>query len=172
MLENMGMVNIMEERKGPNELPTTYDRGQHCLDIIARSAHGKKEIVHAAGFLPFYQPFASDHRVSFVDLDAITLFNKSKPDTTKPVYHTFHTSNKKKCDKYIEILETKLEENRIFQKADKMRDRILEYQKNHIEIDDENEERQLIIQKCKQMEGKITQLMTAAAKQTEEAASA
>lgn len=94
MLENAGMNNIMEERKGEKALPITYDRGQHCLDIIAISSHTKRGTIQAAGYLPFYQPFASDHRVAYTDLNAKEIFGKTKPDTTRPIYHTFHTSNK------------------------------------------------------------------------------
>ena len=102
--------------------------------------------------------------MAFVDLDARTIFTRTKPNTTKKTYHTFQKNNKKKCDKYIELLERKIKENRIFQKVEKIKKEILEYQKHETRDGEDDEIQQRITGKCKVLEKKTTQLMKSAEK--------
>ena len=156
MLAACNMSNVMSICHPNVPLPTTYDKGTNCVDMIAISDAFNASAVKKAGFLPFYQPFASDHRAVFCDLDVEQLFGAVKPDTVRPVYRQFHTKNVKKCDQYLHSLENKLSRAKIFQQVSDLKEAINKRNKlskcNHEEL----------IHKCKLLETKTHQLMKAA----------
>ena len=132
MIDNLHMKNIMISRHPTTTLPSTYDRGDNCIDAAA-GTNGILQTVQATGFLPFYEPFSTDHRVGYVDLNCIQLFGKVPKDTTKDIFHGFHTKNVKKCDEYIKELEEQCETHRIFQKVHELRNRTIDYRQDEKE---------------------------------------
>jgi hypothetical protein len=126
MLDDLDMDNIMVQYHPEATLPTTYDRGENCLDIFA----GTKDvtaIVQAAGYLPFYEPFCTDHRVGYIDLDKRKIFGTLKNDTTKAFFHGFNTKHVKKCDKYLQTLEDQFETHQIFNKVTELKSQVNTY---------------------------------------------
>ena len=126
LIDELDMENISIQQHPDIKLPSTYDRGPNCLDIIA-GTQNVVEIVQATGFLPFYIPFCTDHRLGFVDLNVRKLFGSTKQDTTKEIFHGFHTKNVYKCNEYLNELEEQFERHKIFQKVITMKQRIDTY---------------------------------------------
>ena len=109
-------------------MPSTYDRGTTCINFIGISSTLPSTAIKRAGFLPFYHPFATDHRGLFLDLHIKTIFGKITVDTTKHIYRQFNTSNTKRCDKYIKKLEEYfLEHSKLFQKTANLQQKFMEF---------------------------------------------
>ena len=126
MLDDLNMDNIMIEYHPEIQLPTTYDRGENCLDIIA----GTKDVTamtQSTGYLPFYEPFCTDHRVGYIDLDKTKIFGILKNDTTKAFFHGFNTKNVRKCDQYLHALEDQFETHQIFNKVQDLKSQVNNY---------------------------------------------
>ena len=62
-------------------LPSTYDRGHKCLDIIAMSNTIDNRAIIKCGIMPFYHGMPSDHRSFYVDFDIDHLFTNAYTDT-------------------------------------------------------------------------------------------
>ena len=146
LIDELNMENISIQQHPGSTLPSTYDRGPNCLDIIAWT-HNVIEIVQATGFLPFYIPFCTDHRLGFVDLNVKQLFGSNKKDTTKEIFHGFHTKNVHKCNEYLNELEEQYERHRIFQKVATMKQRIHTYLSSPQQTT--NEKEMIIKEVCK-----------------------
>ena len=156
MLAACNMTTVMSVRHPHTKLPVTYDKGSNCVDMIAISDTLDPAAIKKMGFLPFYHPFASDHRAVYCDLDIQHLFGAFKPDKVRPVYRQFHTKNVKKCDQYLHSFEDKLSKAKIFQQIAQLKDKIVNRDRTS-EIS-----HKLLIQQCKLLEMKTHQLMTAA----------
>ena len=156
-LGETNMVNMFTNRHPHLSLPVTYDRGRACLDLMAMSSSLDPSIVVRMGYLPFYQPFASDHRAMFCDLDMNVLFGKCKPDLVRPVFRKFHTNNVKTSQKYLKSLEDKLSRSKIFQQVSELRQQIAtrDMTQPPWRYND-------LIQRCKTLETKVSELMKAA----------
>lgn len=88
MLDNLTMINIMQQQHPTTDLPSTYDRGPNCLDMAASTQHVSQH-VQAAGFLAFFDPFCTDHRLGYIDLHASKIFGKLPQDSTKTIFHNY-----------------------------------------------------------------------------------
>ncbi len=54
-LSQVGLCNAFLARVGQDaDLPVTYDRGSTCIDVMAITAGLPPELIHRAGYLPFY----------------------------------------------------------------------------------------------------------------------
>ena len=113
MLDDLNMDNIMVTHHPNETLPTTYDRGDNCLDIVAGTKDVTSDIIQAAGYLPFYDPFCTDHRVGYIDLNKTKIFGTLTTDTTKAFFHGFNTKHVKKCEIYLQELEEQFERHQI-----------------------------------------------------------
>ena len=146
MLDELEMKNISIQQHPNTTLPSTYDRGPNCLDLLAGS-NNIIEKVQATGFMPFYIPFCTDHRLGFVDLDTNKLFGRIKKDTTKEIFHGFHTKNVYKCNEYLTELEEQFERHKIFQKVAEIKQRVVIHLNST--KTPTNEKQQLITEICK-----------------------
>ena len=154
LLSNTNMTNAMTLRHPTVPLPTTYDQGSSCLDIIAISDTFDPTIVRKIGYLPFYSPFNSDHRAIYCDLDMHSLFGPCKPDVIRPVFRQFHTKNVRKSQKYLQIFEDKLSKSKIFQQVNELKKTIM-----NRNTSEPNDRFQSLIERCKVLESKTHQLM-------------
>jgi hypothetical protein len=123
MLDNLDMDNIMVKYHPATPLPTTYDRGDNCLDIFAGTKDATA-IIQSSGYLPFYEPFCTDHRVGYIDLDKTKIFGIQKTDTTKAFFHGFNTKNVQKCEQYLHALEDQFETHQIFNKVQELQSQV------------------------------------------------
>jgi hypothetical protein len=73
---------IIDSTRQCGSLPSTYDHGKTCLDMIAITNHPRipTSIVKAAGFFPHYHFFQTDHRAIYCDIDTSVLFGHFKLD--------------------------------------------------------------------------------------------
>ena len=152
-LMESNLKNCVQE-KHDGKLPRTHDRGKHCIDMIAVLKALDNDAIKQAGYLPFYEGIATNHRAVFVDLDAEYLFTNTNQDTTKPMFRRFTTDQPKKADKYLKTLEEELEKARIFRKVNQLEIEMNEYLDKG--IGDESE----LIRRCINLSEKTSQLMT------------
>ncbi len=124
-LANTNLTNVMHLRHPGKTLPTTHDRGQHCIDLMAISTHVPAAAIEQAGYLPFYFNFASDHRASFFDINIDLLFSHVSQDNTRTSYRRFNTSMVNRCDRYLQRLEELFEESKVFSKVNKLEQQFL-----------------------------------------------
>ena len=161
-LQTTGLKNAMIQRHGRvDRLPNTYDRGSKCLDLFAISSGLNDGAIKAAGYLPFYEFFFSDHRGGFLDIDLNELFRPMYDDTTRPSYKRFTTDSVKRCDTYLHELETLMEKARIFQKVETLEKELL--QKSNLLHASDGIPTQLI-QDCQNIHAKMGELMLSAEK--------
>ena len=74
------LVNVMESWNS-NPPPSTYARGNKCIDYVLASPDILPAIV-SAGYEPFNERFHTDHRAYFVDLNTTMLFGTATPQLT------------------------------------------------------------------------------------------
>ena len=158
-LKDSNLINVYNHLHPSSSLPTTYDKGSSCLDLIAMSKQFPPEVVKRTGFLPFYHPFASDHRSVYCDFDANTLFGKCSPDIIRPFYRQFHTKNVKLSQRYLHSFENKLQKSKIFHLTKQLKEKILQRDKGLPHTG-----HQSLINACITLEKKVFELMRAATK--------
>ena len=155
-LEDNGLKNALIARHGHDTvLPATYDKGRHSVDMIAISQDLNSEAIKKAGCLPFYSHFLTDHRGIYVDIDITTLFNKVYEDTTRSTYKRFTTASVQKCNIYLKELEDSMEKSRVFQKVEKMKRTMY----NIINKRQDGKDLKRVIQECKALNKRVTELM-------------
>ena len=140
-------------------LPPTHDRGSTCIDMIGCSDHIMETAIVRAGYAPFYFNFFTDHRGVYMDLDIESIFNSTRPDTTRPIYKRFTTLHVPKCNKYLQKLEELMEKSKVFQQVDELEEQYKEYSKEK-----ENREKERLIKMTKELFEKVTQFMKRAEK--------
>ncbi len=150
----------MKERHPGRPLPNTYDRGRLCLDMIAISESLNPDAVSAAGFLPFYHMFFTDHRGGFVDIHIDKLFDTLYDDTTRPVFKRFTTGSISRCDKYLNRLEHLLEQSNIFHHVDHLEVEFLK----HLEDPTGGPPLKPLIERCCTLFVRVTEFMLSAEK--------
>ena len=161
-LKASGLQNAMLQRHGTmSQLPPTYDRGSKCLDLFAISRGLNASAIKAAGYLPFYNLFFSDHRGGFIDIDIQELFRPMYDDTTRPSFKRFTTESVKRCDRYLQELESLMEKARIFHKIDGLEKRFI---KEHTASNSTNNTLQSLIEECKNIHTKMGEFMLSAEK--------
>ena len=141
------------------QLPPTHDRGRTCIDMIGCSKGIDENAIVRAGYAPFYFNFFTDHRGVYVDIDIESIFNSTRPDTTRQIYKRFTTLHVPKCSKYLQKLEELMEEAKIFTKVDKLESKYSE--ENETETD---ESREKLINETKILFNKVSTLMISAEK--------
>ena len=125
-MKSLGMTMTYKLRHGDtDELPATHDRGRTCIDLLGCSDHVKETAIVRAGFAPFYFNFFTDHRGVFVDIDIDSIFNGSRPDTTRPIYKRFTTVHVPKRLRYLKKLEDLMEESKIFEQVNELESKFL-----------------------------------------------
>lgn len=118
-----------------------------CRDffiVVTSTSLPASTAIQQAGFLPFYHPFATDHRGLFVDIDVDSIFGKIKPDTTKDIYRRFNISNMKRCDKYVKRLKEMLEKSNMFEKTKQLQRKFNE----HLQEDSTKHDKDELIEEC------------------------
>ena len=154
-LQSLDMSITYKIRHGEEAvLPPTHDRGSNCLDMIGCSNHVEDTAIVRAGYAPFYFNFFTDHRGVYIDIDIDSLFNSTRPDTTRPIYKRFTTLHVPKCSKYLLKLEELMEKSKIFQQIDELEEEYEEYAENK-----DNETRERIIKATKTLFEKVTEFM-------------
>ena len=154
MLNNCNM-RLASDIKFPGEsLPITYERGKKCLDMIALSASLPISIIQGMGYLPYSDPIPSDHRAVYIDLDSKVLFGTQIPDITKSTFRHFNTRNMRQTNKYLDELRRHLRNYNMAQKVEDLRN----------DISTNKYPKDTLISKCKILEKKMNELMTAAEK--------
>ena len=103
----------------------------------------------------FYHGIFSDHRAVYIDIKTTDLFQRAHPDTNRQIYKRFTTAQAIKCEKFIHTLEKHLSDNKIDKKV-----QILKGEMIKLINTGEGKESQLI-QKCKTLFEKTTQVMKA-----------
>ena len=162
-LHETGMKNIMAERFGDDvTLPTTYDRGNKCIDLMAMSAAAPQGVVQSAGYLPFYHLFATDHRGYYVDLNIEKLFDYMRADTIRQFYRRFTTTRITACDNYLQALESMLEKAGMFKNVDRLEEKMRE----HREKNGDDPLPKELVQRCITLCTKTSQLMMSAEKKS------
>ena len=154
MLASNNMQVCTDVKFGTASLPNTFDKGHKCLDTIACSDTLNPTAILAVGYLPFRIPFASDHRMIFVDLDAERLFGDHIPDITRSSFRHFNTNNIKQTEFYLTELRRHFSNNKIFEKVKRLQTSL----HNNTDAISINH----VVAECKSLEKKITQLMLAA----------
>ena len=154
-LENADLKNIMKMKHHDKELPTTYRRGKKCLDIMAMSASLDDKVVDKCGIIPFHHGMPLDHRAFYVDLNVERLFTNAYVSDGDSTFKRFTTNQTKKCDKYLYHLERYMEENRIFKKVNELENEMRNY------IDNQEGCLEQMIETCKKLFEKTSQLMIA-----------
>ena len=161
-LSSLEMAITYKKRHGKEAtLPPTHDRGSKCIDMIGCSANVSDQAIVRAGYAPFYFNFFTDHRGVYVDLDIESIFNSTRPDTTRPIYKRFTTLHVPKCAKYLQKLDELMENSKIFQQVDDLEEEYEEYSKERSE-----EERERLIKMMKTLCEKVTQFMKRAEKRS------
>ena len=159
-LESTELKNVMQVKHPGVTLPTTYTRGRKCLDLMAVSKALDDKAIDKCGFIPFHHGMPSDHRALYMDLKTEYIFTNTHVEDGAPTFKRFTTNQAKKCDKYLFHLEAYLEETRISRKTsqlEKEMNEYLEFGKGDI---------QEMIERCKTLFAKTTQLMIASEKKT------
>ena len=156
-LRNNNLYNAVEA-KHIDLYPATYDRGRECLDLIAISNGVRVSAIKRSGYLPFYEGYMSDHRALYIDIEAKEIFTNANPNTNLMVYKRFTTDRVKKCDRYIQLLESYILEAKIEKKVEKLRWEM----ERHLEEGGRDEKK--MIEECKKLCEKVAQLMTASEK--------
>lgn len=110
-LHSTSLTDVMRHRHSSLQAPMTHDKG-NWLETGAITSDAVL-LLRYCGYLPFYTPIVSDHRIMFCDLDVRMTFGKFKPDTTRATYKNFHTKNTRRTDKYIQELEEMLIRSKI-----------------------------------------------------------
>lgn len=159
-LQKTKLKNVMTTRFPQSTLPITYARGKKCLDILAMSEDLDDGIIVKCGILPMYHGMPADHRGFYVDLDVNQLFTNAYTDVGQQNYKRFNTSQVKKCDKYLYHLEAALEEHRIFTKIDSIKEKMENY------LEEESGNLSEMIEECKILFNKTTELMIASDKKS------
>ena len=156
-LEDTSMYDAIK-KKFPGSGPTTYDRGSKCIDMIAVTNDIDPKWIIKCGYLPFYEGIFSDHRGMYVDLDIKAMFTQVNPDTNRDALKRFNTSQVKRCEKYVMRLEKYMVEASMLTKIDTLEQDMMKYiEKNTGSIDD-------MIERCKKLFEKMTQIMKASEK--------
>ena len=119
-LESCDLINVMTEKHPNHILPTTYDRGSKCLDLMGMSKSIDPRAIHKCGILPFYHGMPSDHRAFYLDVKAEFLFTNAYVDKGISNFKRFSTTQTKKCNIYLQTLEMYLEQNRIPSKVNEL----------------------------------------------------
>ena len=157
-LESVSMKMTYTTRHGEDSnLPATHDRGTKCIDLIGCSNHIKDTAIVRAGYAPFYFNFCTDHRGVYVDLDIDSVFNCTRPDTTRQIYKRFTTRHVPKCSRYIKALEEMFEKSRIYQEIEKLRGKYEQFNDKEANINKEE-----IIDRTKVLFEKVSELMISA----------
>ena len=157
-MESANLKNVMTTKHIGKELPCTYDRGSKCLDIMMMSKSIDDKAIRKCGILPFYHGMPSDHRSFFADFDTDYLFTNAHANSTERNFKRFTTTQTKKCDRYLYNLESMMEESRIFKKIAKLEKEMKEY------IESKEGDLANLINECKKLFNKTTQLMIASDK--------
>ena len=123
----MRLSGIIQDHHQNKTLPSTYDRGNQCLDIIAVSENIEPRDILRCGILPFYSLGASNHCPLYVDFDIATLFYGTLPDLTNHTFRRFTTKNTHKCKKYIEHLSRFVQEAKLVGKVKSIKSEITEF---------------------------------------------
>ena len=160
-LRSLGMRMTFIAKHGEEEkLPATHDRGKSCLDMIGCSENIDDSAIVRAGYAPFYFNFFTDHRGVFIDIDIESIFQCTRPDTTRHIYKRFTTGQIPKCSRYLKKLEDSMEKVKIFSKVQELEVKYHEYM-----IDKNSHDREDLIKKTQNLSGKVTELMKCAERQ-------
>ena len=118
MAIEIGLYNV-GRRIHDNTLPPTFPQSVKTLDYILVS-EGVVGNIEAMGAAPFVKDSLGDHRGLFIDLNIDTLLNIGPIDAEMGATRRLQYQNVKIVDKYLEILETKLKEHRVFDRLEKI----------------------------------------------------
>ena len=157
-LTSVGMKIPYTIRHGADaELPATHDRGKTCLDLIGCSEQIPDEAIVRTGYAPFYFNFFTDHRGVYLDLDIESIFNSTRPDTTKHIYKRFTTTQVPKCSRYLKKLEELIGKARISQEVEKLENMFKDERENKDDI-----KKEVLIGRTKLLFQKVTEFMLCA----------
>lgn len=108
VMQSLGLIDLMRQRRHPLHLPATYARGQKRLDYVM----GTPPIVAAAAvwkagyYEPLHARYTTDHLPYFVDFSITELFglhiqplSKMEPCTLKS--NNIHQPSNSVCSKLI-----------------------------------------------------------------------
>jgi hypothetical protein len=92
--------------------PPTYNRGKDQIDFILTTPKGIESAIWT-GIFPYNSIFLSDHRVCYIDLDSVSLFNETMPTIAPPKYRGLRMHDPRIVTKYIDILEKHISYHRL-----------------------------------------------------------
>ena len=121
VMENIGMVNVFEQRQETKMLPRTHSRGSKAIDHIWVTPFVMEHIMYA-GVAPFGYHIDSDHRGLYIDLDDGMLF---QPEDVRLIYHDFRRLKSqipKRVKRYTKLVDSEWK----IQKVDEKYLRLLE----------------------------------------------
>ena len=116
----LGLINVMQDYLGDNNLPRTFAHGSQAIDHVWVSSNVLPEITQA-GYAPFHFIKHLDHRGIFLDIKIKHLLDEN-------MFHLEHVSKKRlRCSipsrvkKYMENLEEKWNLNKIDDRFKKLK---------------------------------------------------
>lgn len=113
-------------------------------------------VIETMGYLPFAHPILLDHRTIYVDFDSDKLFCPHIPDISKISFKAFSLPNRKQVKKYLTTLEGHYNNSLMLEKVQEL--------KEQINVCTGQDQHTSLIEQCKRLEAKSTELMHVAEK--------
>jgi hypothetical protein len=102
-MENMGLVNALNNKHGSGNVPPTREPGSNVIDCVLVS-EGLIPHITSIGMLSQDAVFASDHRSSFMDLDAVSYFGHELDDMPDKQLRQLQLDDPRIADEYRQQL--------------------------------------------------------------------
>jgi hypothetical protein len=153
-LTSCSLQNVITTRHGTATLPSSYDRGPNCVDIMAISVSLPASKIIRSGMLPFYFNFATDHRGFFCDISTEWLFSKVQPDTAKSTMKRFTTSRVPRCAKYLDTLDKHFQQSEMYRETNLLCHKFIQ-----LHHDPQSHDCNALIARCKILFNKTTEYM-------------
>lgn len=117
VFKNHEFIDLLQYLHPSQALPTTYSRGNKCLDHALGTPIFAKAIT-SGGYLPFFSHYNSDHRALFLDFNTEILFHFNLSPVSPMLPRKLTIKHTKRLINYLLKKHDYLTKHNVFQRAD------------------------------------------------------
>ena len=128
----LGLINVGKTLH--DDLPPTFPASKRTLDFMLAS-EGVMPCVEVMGMVPYIKQSLGDHRGMYVDLNARKLLGLDGVDEETSITRRLQYSDVKKVKKYVEVLEAKLKDHKVFERMESLVEK-MKKQKGMMNLDE------------------------------------
>lgn len=121
LMDTFDLHNLFSVAHPSIPFPSTYSRGQRCLDHALGSNIFVQALIHC-GYEPFSLRYPSDHRAIFVDFSSTILFQATLLDPPIFQHRRLRSTHKSQVCQYIQTKHKMLSDHNIFKRIQFLQD--------------------------------------------------